>query len=163
MAPPPDEKTYVENPFIVQLKGLGWEHIEGDIDVPNLTEQDSFREVLLRNRLARAPVAIKWLDQDERHIQGMKDAYLTKGLRWRKRLSGFLLIVLSITVGFPILLPVMSVADVVVFKDGRKMNVEKAWVEGSEVKAEVCGGVVGYPRGSVERIEEDQTRSTAPR
>jgi hypothetical protein len=29
----PHEKTYVEIPFIEQLKGLGWEHIEGDVDV----------------------------------------------------------------------------------------------------------------------------------
>ena len=34
MAQTPDEKTYVEIPFIEQLKALDWEHIEGDIDVP---------------------------------------------------------------------------------------------------------------------------------
>jgi hypothetical protein len=34
-----DEKTYVEIPFIEQLKGMGWDHIEGDIDVPYLTER----------------------------------------------------------------------------------------------------------------------------
>jgi len=39
----PDEKTYVEIPFVEQLKGLGWQHIEGDIDVPYLTERESFR------------------------------------------------------------------------------------------------------------------------
>jgi len=33
MAQSPDEKTYVEIPFIEQLKSLGWDHIEGDIDV----------------------------------------------------------------------------------------------------------------------------------
>jgi len=32
----PYEKTYVEIPFIEQLKGMGWDHIEGDIDVPYL-------------------------------------------------------------------------------------------------------------------------------
>ncbi len=36
MAQAPDEKTYIEIPFIEQLKGMGWEHIEGDIDVPYL-------------------------------------------------------------------------------------------------------------------------------
>ena len=30
MAQTPDEKTYVEIPFIEQLKALGWEHVEGD-------------------------------------------------------------------------------------------------------------------------------------
>ena len=47
MAQSPDEKTYVEVPCIEQLKGMGWGHIEGDIDVPYLTERESFREVLL--------------------------------------------------------------------------------------------------------------------
>lgn len=71
MAPPPDEKTYVEIPFIEQLIGLDWEHIEGAIDVPYLTERDSFREVLLRNRLRKALMEInrddegrRWLDED---------------------------------------------------------------------------------------------------
>jgi len=54
------------------------------------------------------------------------------------------------------LVPLISSADVIVFKDGRKMSVEKAWVEEGEVKAKVYGGIVGYPKGSVERIEEDQ-------
>jgi len=72
MAPPPDEKTYVEIPFIEQLIGLGWEHIEGDTDVPYLTERDSFREVLLKNRLRKALMQINrddggrpWLDEEE--------------------------------------------------------------------------------------------------
>jgi len=51
MAQTPDEKTYVESPFIEQLKGMGWDHIEGDIDVPYLTERESFRDVLLTKRL----------------------------------------------------------------------------------------------------------------
>ena len=54
MARAPDEKTYVEIPFIEQLKGMGWEHIEGDIDVPYLTERESFRDVLLADRLRKA-------------------------------------------------------------------------------------------------------------
>jgi len=32
MANLPDEKTYVEVPFIEQLKGMGWSHMEGDMD-----------------------------------------------------------------------------------------------------------------------------------
>jgi len=34
MVQTPDEKTYVEIPFIEQLRGMRWEHIEGDMDVP---------------------------------------------------------------------------------------------------------------------------------
>ena len=71
MAQTPDEKTYVEIPFIEQLKGMGWGHIEGDIDVPYLTERESFRDVLLTARLRRAIKKINldnngkpWLDDD---------------------------------------------------------------------------------------------------
>ena len=71
MVQTPDEKTYVEIPFIEQLKEMGWEHIEGDIDVPYLTERESFRDVLLTARLRRAIKKINldhdgkpWLDDD---------------------------------------------------------------------------------------------------
>jgi hypothetical protein len=43
MKPPPDERTFVEISFIEQLIGLGWEHVEGDIDVPYHRERESFR------------------------------------------------------------------------------------------------------------------------
>jgi len=71
MTQSPDEKTYVEIPFIEQLKGMGWDHIEGDIDVPYLTERDSFRDVLLTDRLRTAVKRINfddngnlWLNDD---------------------------------------------------------------------------------------------------
>ena len=69
---------------------------------------------------------------------------------------GILLAVMGIIAGIFSFLLERASADVVIFKDGRKMKVEKAWVEGGEVKARVYGGIVGYPMGSVERIEEDQ-------
>jgi hypothetical protein len=31
----------VEIPFIEQLKGMGWDHVEGDIDVPYLTKRET--------------------------------------------------------------------------------------------------------------------------
>jgi len=71
MTQTPDEKTYVEIPFIEQLKGIGWDHIEGDIDVPYLTARESFRDVLLADRLRKAVKRINlddngnpWLDDD---------------------------------------------------------------------------------------------------
>jgi len=63
MAQSPDEKTYVEMLFIEQLKGMGWEHIEGDIDVPYLTERDRFSDVLLTDRLRKA---IKKINLDDK-------------------------------------------------------------------------------------------------
>ena len=53
MTQTPDEKTYVEFPFIEQLKAMDWEHLEGDLDVPYLTERESFRDVLLTGRLRK--------------------------------------------------------------------------------------------------------------
>ena len=71
MTQTPDEKTYVEIPFIEQLKAMDWEHLEGDIDVPYLTERDSFRDVLLTDRLRKVVKRINlddngnpWLDDD---------------------------------------------------------------------------------------------------
>jgi hypothetical protein len=31
------------------IEGSGWDHIEGDIDVPYLTERESFRDALLNS------------------------------------------------------------------------------------------------------------------
>jgi len=49
-----NERTIVELPLIDQLKRMGWGHLEGDIDVPYLTERESFREVVLVKRLRDA-------------------------------------------------------------------------------------------------------------
>lgn len=68
----------------------------------------------------------------------------------------FRVAVIGLILGVLNLIPVISSADVIVFKDGRKMSVEKAWVEEGEVKAKVYGGIVGYPKGSVARMEEEQ-------
>ena len=64
----PDERTKVELPFIAQLRGMGWQHIEGDTEVPAFTERESFRDVLLVGRLRAALRRINmedgrpWLD-----------------------------------------------------------------------------------------------------
>jgi type I restriction enzyme R subunit len=48
------EYDLVERPFCEQLKLLGWQWIEGDTDVPELTERESFHESLLKGRLEAA-------------------------------------------------------------------------------------------------------------
>jgi|LGOV01.1.fsa_nt_gb hypothetical protein len=57
MAQSPDEKTYEEIPFIEQQKGMGWEHIGGDIDMPYLAEgierKGIFQDNIDLQRLAR--------------------------------------------------------------------------------------------------------------
>lgn len=66
----PNEYTQVELPFVEQLKAMGWEHLAGDVDVPYLTERNSFRDVLLVGRLRDAVRRINldgdgqpWLDE----------------------------------------------------------------------------------------------------
>ena len=48
------EYDLVERPFCQQLQTMGWEWLEGDVDVPELTERANFTEVLLKDRLAAA-------------------------------------------------------------------------------------------------------------
>lgn len=63
------EYELVEKPFCEQLKTMGWDWLEGDKDVPELTDRATFREVLLKGRLAAALTRINlrdgnpWLDE----------------------------------------------------------------------------------------------------
>ena len=65
MSATPNEYSQVELPFIEQLKTMGWQHIAGDVDVPDFTERQSFCEVLLLGRLREALRRIN-LDDDGR-------------------------------------------------------------------------------------------------
>lgn len=61
----------VEQPFVVQLQGLGWTHIEGSLETPVVTGRTNFTEVIQESRLRERLRAINlrdaqpWLD-DER-------------------------------------------------------------------------------------------------
>ena len=63
------EYDLVEKPFCEQLRGMGWQWVEGDVDVPELTERESFREVVLKGRLEAALRRLNlrdgrpWLDE----------------------------------------------------------------------------------------------------
>ena len=48
------ETDLCEKPFCQQLKGMGWQWIEGDPDLPETTERATSREVLLKERLSAA-------------------------------------------------------------------------------------------------------------
>ena len=64
------EYDLVERPFCEQLKTIGWQWMEGDVDVLELTERANFREVTLCSRLAAALHKLNlregqpWLDDD---------------------------------------------------------------------------------------------------
>jgi type I restriction enzyme, R subunit len=72
------EYDLVEKRFCKQLKAMGWQWLEGDTDVPELTERGSFREVLLKERLAAALHKLNrrdgqpWLD-DARIARAIRD------------------------------------------------------------------------------------------
>ncbi len=72
------EYDLAEKPFCEQLKLMGWQWLEGDTDVPYLTERDNFREVLLKTRLAAALRKLNlrdgqpWLD-DARIARAIRD------------------------------------------------------------------------------------------
>lgn len=81
------EGLLVEQPFCQQLEKMGWEWLTGDTDVPELTERANFREVLLKDRLAKAlrkinlgPDGQLWLD-DARIERAIRQLELTAGLR----------------------------------------------------------------------------------
>jgi len=80
------EYELVERPFCQQLQAMGWEWLEGDVDVPELTERTSFCEVLLKDRLAAALRKISlrdgqpWLD-DARIAKAIRDLEQAAGHR----------------------------------------------------------------------------------
>lgn len=81
------EGLLVEQPFCQQLEKMGWQWLTGDTDVPELTERANFREVLLKERLAKSLRKINlgsdgqpWLD-DARIERAIRQLELTAGLR----------------------------------------------------------------------------------
>jgi len=85
----PDEYTKVERPLIEQLKSLGWQHIEGDIDVPYLTERDSFREVLVAGRLREA---VRRINIDENGDEWLDDSRISHAVGALERLGAVKLV-----------------------------------------------------------------------
>ena len=53
MTQDPNELTKVEQPFFEQLQTMGWDYLQGDVDVPYITERESFRDPLLVERLQK--------------------------------------------------------------------------------------------------------------
>jgi type I restriction enzyme R subunit len=80
------EYNLVERPFCEQLQKMGWSWTPGDVDVAELTERGSFREVLLKGRLAEALRRINlrdghpWLD-DSRVEKAIRDLERAAGHR----------------------------------------------------------------------------------
>jgi type I restriction enzyme R subunit len=71
------EFSQVERPFIQQLQQLGWDYLEGDAGVPYLTERESFRQVLLVDRLREA---LSRINRDEAGNRWLDDARITQAV-----------------------------------------------------------------------------------
>jgi hypothetical protein len=50
----PNEYTEVERPLLVQLAAMGWQCIRGDLDYPQKTFRERFRDVILMDKLRDA-------------------------------------------------------------------------------------------------------------
>ena len=70
------------------MKGLGWEHLRGDEGVPYLTGRDSFREVLLKDRLRDA---IRRINPGEDGHPWLDDARVEAAVSALERVSGRLM------------------------------------------------------------------------
>jgi hypothetical protein len=52
-------------------------------------------------------------------------------------------------------------ADTIVFKDGSRIDVTKAWEENGQIKCKIAGVVIGYPKKDVKRIIRQKQSSYA--
>lgn len=64
----PTEWSEVERPLLIQLDAMGWQVMQGDIDVPELTERENFRQVVLYERLREA---IKRINADDAPVDDL--------------------------------------------------------------------------------------------
>jgi type I restriction enzyme, R subunit len=79
------ERDTVELPLVAQLAGMGWEHIEGDRYVPEGTERQTFRQVLLGGRLR---TAIRDLNTDAAGQPWLDDAQVEQVATELERVGG---------------------------------------------------------------------------
>jgi hypothetical protein len=56
-----------------------------------------------------------------------------------------------------VLSPCQARADAIVLKNGNRIEAERVWEENGEYKCDQYGGVVGFPKGEVLRVEQQQS------
>ncbi|MGD8950794.1 MAG: hypothetical protein PVG62_08595 [Desulfobacterales bacterium] len=50
----------------------------------------------------------------------------------------------------------VATADTIVLKNGRRIEVEKVWEDGGQIKGSVYGATIGYPKDQVKNIEREK-------
>jgi hypothetical protein len=66
--------------------------------------------------------------------------------------KGFLVLLFLV-----VFFPSSAGADAIVLKNGSRIEAEKVWEEEGEYKCKQYGGVVGFPKGVVSRVEQRQS------
>lgn len=81
------EENFVERPLVAQLRAMApipWQHIEGDVYVPDVTERPDFGTVLLEGRLR---TAIKRINVDDSGAEWLDDARISRAIGALSRLG----------------------------------------------------------------------------
>ncbi len=73
----PNEYTEVERPLLDQLCRMGWSYLQGNLDYPQHTFREHFREVLLRGKLKEA---IRRINLDEQGREFLDDATIERAI-----------------------------------------------------------------------------------
>jgi type I restriction enzyme R subunit len=83
MPQPTPEYIYVEKPTIDQLISMGWQHIEGSWDNPQVTDRENFKQVLMGDRLK---AAIKRINLDDDGKEWLDDTQVNAAVSQLERL-----------------------------------------------------------------------------
>lgn len=78
----PNEYTEVERPLLMQLEAMGWQYVQGDIDYPEKTFRERFRDVLLSPRLREA---IRRINRDDDGNEFLDDVTIERAIQELER------------------------------------------------------------------------------
>jgi len=84
MSQPTPEYIYVEKPTIDQLISMGWQHIEGSWDNPQVTHRENFKQVLISHSLK---TAIKRINLDDNGNPWLDDTQVNAAVSQLERLG----------------------------------------------------------------------------
>ena len=74
----PNEYTEVERPLLVQLEAMGWQCVRGELDYPQKTFRERFREVILMDKLRDA---VRRINRDDDGNPYLDDVTIDRAIR----------------------------------------------------------------------------------
>ena len=78
----PNEYSEVEYPMLSQLAVMGWDYLQGDLDYPQKTFREHFREVILKPRLR---AAIRKINLDDNGNEYLDDVTIDRAIQELQR------------------------------------------------------------------------------